>query len=161
MCGVWSGEDKKDKEIKMKSEYIPKDIEIYILKSKDLSIGIKTIIIKYKKEKIWFNISWETDIKIIELDRLIIGKGLLINLINKGIENIKLGYKKVIILEKGRPSINKVLELGLEYEEIKIGRRNIKIPKDMSITLKGNRLECWGKNKTEMNIFLESLKKLD
>jgi hypothetical protein len=33
----------------MKSEYIPKDIEIYILKNKK---GIKTIIIKYKNNKI-------------------------------------------------------------------------------------------------------------
>jgi hypothetical protein len=31
----------------------------------------------------------------------------------------------------------------------------------MSITLKGNKLECWGKNKTEMHIFLELLKKLE
>jgi len=131
----------------MKSTIIPKDIQIYVFKSK----WFKTIILEYKENKIWFNIDKNWELKINKEDRVALGKGLIIRLIKRGIETIKLGHRKEYTIEDGRPV--------LKEKEILMGTRKYKIPKDMSVTVTGNKIECWGKNVTDMDIFIESIKK--
>ena len=126
---------------------IPKEIELIILKRE----RIRTIILKYEKRKIWLNTSSMEELE--EERRIIVGKRILINQIRKGIENLKLGYKKGIELKIGRP----IIKEGI----IIIGTRNYRIPKDMSVRVSGNKIKCWGRNETDIHVFLQNIKKSD
>ena len=104
----------------MKSIVIPKDIEIYVFKSK----WFKTVILEYKEKesKIWFNINKDIELKINKESRVLISKGLTIRLIERGIKTLKLGYIKEYILEDIRPQIKgRELILGK-------GKKNFIIP---------------------------------